>query len=70
MFIPDKSFKCFTIERTADGSAICGCLPGKCVASIDGARLGRVSILSDIICKDHQCPKPYTPIPLCSIKST
>lgn len=55
MTFPAENFQCFGVAFNTNGAVTCRCPPDRCVASLDGLRLGRVSSISDINCRacDH-----------------
>ena len=51
MTFPAENFQCFGVVFDTNGAATCRCPSDRCVASVDGLRLGRVSLISDINCR-------------------
>jgi len=48
---PAENYQCFGVVFDTRGTATCRCPSDRCVASVDGLRLGRVSSISDINCR-------------------
>lgn len=51
MTSPADNFQCFGVSFDTHNVATCRCPSDRCVASVDGLRLGRVSSISDINCR-------------------
>lgn len=51
---PAENFQCFGVSFDTNNVATCRCPSDRCVASVDGLRLGRVSSISDINCRACQ----------------
>lgn len=54
MTSPAENFQCFGVVFDTNNVATCRCPSDRCVASVDGLRLGRVSSISDINCRACQ----------------